>query len=321
MNSINIREHKDRFFRYLFGNPDYKENTLSLYNALNGTDYQNPEDIQLNTLENVYFVGMKNDISFVICDEIDIWEQQSSWNENIPLRELIYFVELIQKRIREQNRNILHFSKRYYIPLPKLYVFYNGEKDKPAEQWMYLKDSFIGDEKKKKLADPDIAVKVRMININSEESGNHTLLKKCQPLQEYAQLVQDIRDLQKEMDLETAVKTVLENIPKTYMISEAVAAAKEEIMSSILEEFDADRYEEDLKQIYREEGIEIGIEKGIEKGKVLGKQETKCTINSLFQQFNQGKSDEEIFRSGTSSSMEEIKEYRAMWKVAKESGL
>ena len=25
-------------------------------------------------------------------------------------------------------------------------------------------------------------------------------------------------------------------------------------MSSILEEFDADRYEEDLKQIYREEG-------------------------------------------------------------------
>ena len=108
-------------------------------------------------------------------------------------------------------------------------------------------------------------------------------------------------------------------------------------MSSILEEFDADRYEEDLKQIYREEGIEIGIEKGIEKGKeegieigiekglekgkVLGKQETKCMINSVFQQFNQGKSDEEIFRSGTSSSMEEIKEYRAMWKSAKESGL
>ena len=99
-------------------------------------------------------------------------------------------------------------------------------------------------------------------------------------------------------------------------------------MSSILEEFDADRYEEDLKQIYREEGIEIGIEKGkeegikigIEKGEELGKQEIKRTINSVFQQFNQGKSDEEIFRSGISSSMEEIMEYRAIWKIAKEPG-
>ena len=99
MNHSNAREYKDRFFRYLFGNPDYKEFTLSLYNALNGTDYRNPNDLQFNTLENVFFVGMKNDVSFVICDEINVWEQQSSWNENIPLRELIYYVELIQKRI------------------------------------------------------------------------------------------------------------------------------------------------------------------------------------------------------------------------------
>ena len=91
-------------------------------------------------------------------------------------------------------------------------------------------------------------------------------------------------------------------------------------MSSILEEFDEDRYEEDLKQIYREEGIEIGIKIGIEKGEELGKQEIKRTINSVFQQFNQGKSDEEIFRSGISSSMEEIMEYRAIWKIAKEPG-
>ncbi|MBR2677665.1 MAG: hypothetical protein IKE28_12270 [Solobacterium sp.] len=87
-------------------------------------------------------------------------------------------------------------------------------------------------------------------------------------------------------------------------------------MGSILEEFDADRYEEDLKQIYREEGIEIGIE----KGKELGKQEIKRTIISVFQQFNQGKSDEEIFKSGTDFSMEEIKDYRAIWKIAREPG-
>ena len=65
---------------------------------------------------------------------------------------------------------------------------------------------------------------------------------------------------------------------------------------------------------------EIGIKIGIEKGEELGKQEIKRTINSLFQQFNQGKSDEEIFKSGTDFSIEEIKEYRALWKIARESG-
>ena len=320
MNHSNAREYKDRFFRYLFGNPDYKEFTLSLYNALNGTDYRNPNDLQFNTLENVFFVGMKNDVSFVICDEINVWEQQSSWNENIPLRELIYYVELIQKRINERSRNILHLSKRYPIPLPKLYVFYNGPQNKPEQQWMYLSDAFAGDEEKKKLADPDIAVKVRMININSERCGNQTLLKKCQPLQEYAEMVHEIRNLQREMGLEKAVEAVLENIPKTYVIFEAVTAAKEEIMSSILEEFDADRYEEDLKQMYQEEFFEKGLKQGREEGREEGTTLTNHIITSLFQQFNQGKSDEEVFKSGITSSMEDILKYRKLWKDVKESG-
>ncbi len=163
-----------------------------------------------------------------------------------------------------------------------------------------------------------------MNNINSEGCGNQTLLKKCQPLQEYAEMIHKIRNLQREMGLEKAVKTVLENIPKTYVISKAVTAAKEEIMSSILEEFDADRYEEDLKQMYQEEffekGLKQGREEGREEGKTLGKQETNRTITSLFQQFNQGKNDEEVFKSGIAASMEDILKYRKLWKGVKESG-
>ena len=83
-------------------------------------------------------------------------------------------------------------------------------------------------------------------------------------------------------------------------------------MVSILEEFDADRYEEDLKQMYQEEFLE--------KGKVIGKQETNRIITSVFQQFNQGKSDEEIFKSGITASMEDILKYRKLWKDVKESG-
>ena len=83
-------------------------------------------------------------------------------------------------------------------------------------------------------------------------------------------------------------------------------------MISILEEFDADRYEEDLKQMYQEEFLE--------KGKVIGKQETNRIITSVFQQFNQGKSDEDVFKSGIAASMEDILKYRKLWKDVKESG-
>ena len=83
-------------------------------------------------------------------------------------------------------------------------------------------------------------------------------------------------------------------------------------MISILEEFDADRYEEDLKQMYQEEVLE--------KGKVIGKQETNRIITSVFQQFNQGESDEEVFKSGITASMEDVLKYRKLWKGVKESG-
>ena len=87
-------------------------------------------------------------------------------------------------------------------------------------------------------------------------------------------------------------------------------------MISILEEFDADRYEEDLKQMYQEEFFEKGLKQGREEGTTF----TNHIITSLFQQFNQGKSDEEVFKSGITASMEDVLKYRKLWKDVKESG-
>lgn len=42
------RKHKDRLFRFAFQD---KKHLLELYNAVNGTDYQNPEDLIITTLE------------------------------------------------------------------------------------------------------------------------------------------------------------------------------------------------------------------------------------------------------------------------------
>jgi hypothetical protein len=77
------RQYKDRLFKFIFGNPEHKEWTLALYNAINGSFYDNPDDIELNTIEDVLYMGMKNDVSFIITETINFYEQQSSFNPNV----------------------------------------------------------------------------------------------------------------------------------------------------------------------------------------------------------------------------------------------
>ena len=79
------RELKDRLFKFIFGNEANKGWTLSLYNAINGTEYSNADDIELTTIEDAVYMGMKNDVSFLISDTMNLYEQQSSYNPNMPL--------------------------------------------------------------------------------------------------------------------------------------------------------------------------------------------------------------------------------------------
>ena len=93
-------EHKDRVFKYLFGNPENREWTLALYNAVNGSKYDNPDDIEYNIIEDAVYLGMKNDVSFIIVDELNLWEHQSTYyNPNMPMRFLIYAAKLYEKYI------------------------------------------------------------------------------------------------------------------------------------------------------------------------------------------------------------------------------
>ena len=57
------RKHKDALFRMVFSK---KEDLLDLYNAVRGTAYQNAEDPEVNTLENVLYMAMKNDVYCVL---------------------------------------------------------------------------------------------------------------------------------------------------------------------------------------------------------------------------------------------------------------
>ena len=51
-------ENKDRLFKFIFGRPDKKKWLLSLYNAVNHSQYDNPDDITITTIEDAVYMSM-----------------------------------------------------------------------------------------------------------------------------------------------------------------------------------------------------------------------------------------------------------------------
>ena len=120
--SLMRREYKDSVFRYLFGRYENKENLLSLYNALNGTDYKNKDDLRINTIDGILSLGVHNDVSFILDSQMMLYEHQSTYCQNMPLRGLVYFTILYYKEIF--NEKSIYNSKRLMIPTPRYVVLY-----------------------------------------------------------------------------------------------------------------------------------------------------------------------------------------------------
>ena len=134
------RNFKDSLFRLVFHG---KEELLSLYNAVNGSSYTNADDLEINTLEDVVYMGMKNDVSFLFAHYLNLYEAQSTSNPNMPLRGTIYFGDLIKGWV-ESNHLDMYSEKQIMIPKPKFLVFYNGLKKEPERKILRLSDSFEG---------------------------------------------------------------------------------------------------------------------------------------------------------------------------------
>ena len=119
---IPVRAYKDRIFRMIFKG---KRALLALYNAMNDTAYQDPEELVITTLENAIYLGMKNDVSFMICDRLFLYEHQSTKNPNMPLRNLLYVADLYSVLTKDM---FLYGELPAAIPEPRFVVFYNGEQ-------------------------------------------------------------------------------------------------------------------------------------------------------------------------------------------------
>ena len=131
------REYKDRLFRLVFNN---REDLLSLYNAVAGAQYEDPEELEINTLGNVLYLSMKNDISFFVSGTLNLYEHQSTtYNPNMPMRGVLYFARLYGKIIARDNINIYSSSPKKF-PLPQHIVFYNGTRDQPDRTVLRLSD-------------------------------------------------------------------------------------------------------------------------------------------------------------------------------------
>lgn len=252
------RNVKDRLFRFLFEKD--KEALLQLYNALNGTNYHDASELQIVTIENAVYVVMKNDLAFVLAGTLNLYEHQSTYNPNIPVRFLIYLAEEYQKLI-ERAEVSLYGSTRIKLPTPRCVVFYNGEKDSPEESVLKLSDAFANKERQ-----ADVELQVRMLNINY--GHNKELMDRCRTLAEYAEFVAVSRQYINEgMKLQEALNEAIDYCLEHGILYEILREHWSEVLGMLLEEFDADKYERTIRM----EGVELGIQQGIERTNRLTK--------------------------------------------------
>lgn len=248
-------EYRDRLFNFLFGSSEHKEWTLSLYNAVNGTAYTDPEQITITTIRQVLYMGMHNDVSFMIVGEMNLYEQQSSFNPNIPLRMLQYVGHLYEKLITEQKKN-KYGRTLIRLPVPKLVVFYNGTDEQPDESVLCLSDAF--DENRR--ADADIQVRVRMVNINQGHSAQ--IMRACEPLREYAEFIFRVQELEAAMSLQSAIDQAIEEMPETFAIKRYLEAHKSEVKEMLTTEYN----EKKQMELFYEDGRQEGRQEGIQAG-------------------------------------------------------
>ena len=247
------RNYRDSLFRRLFNN---KENLLSAYNAIKGTDYTDFDNIEINTLDGVFFNDLKNDISFKYNNQyIVLIEHQSTVNNNMPLRCLFYICRLYENIV---DNTLVYREKLVKLPTPEFYVFYNGLKGEPEEQELYLEDAFVK-------PDGMLNLRVKVYNINY--TGAQKLFNKCRALKDYSFFIhQVVQNTAEGMELSLAIKQAIIYCKNNNIMKNFLSLNESEVYDMISVEWDWN----EAKKIWLEEGEEKGFMEGMAKGKSEG---------------------------------------------------
>ena len=243
-------KYKDTIFRMLFSEP---EHLLSLYNAVTGKDYWDPEALDIVTLENAVYMGMKNDLAFVLEMGLYLYEHQSTYNPNIPLRDLFYIASEYQALADGKS---LYSSGIQKIPTPKFLVFYNGLNRKlPDRMELRLSDAY-----ENPVDEPDLELKVTMLNINA--GHNEELMNSCHVLQDYARYVARVRKYVAEILLDEAVERAVTECIREGILAEFLKKNRAEVVKVSIFEYDKEKEEKKLRKAEYEYGREQGRTEG-----------------------------------------------------------
>lgn len=288
------RKYKDRVFRIIFRD---KKELLELYNAVNDSAYTNPDELTITTIEDVVYMGMKNDLSFIIGDVMNLYEHQSSYSPNLPLRGLFYFASLYREQIEDVKQK-LYTNAPLHIPFPQYIVFYNGTKQESERQELKLSDLFV---KTGKEVPPALECKAVVLNINF--GHNRELMEKCVTLREYSRFVAIIRQqMSGELPFEEAVERAVDTCIRQGILSEILRKNRSEVIDMILTEYNEEEFREFLKEESWKEGHTAGLETGIRgvintcKGFHLPKEEIVRRLQEEFS-LSEGEAEQYVKRN------------------------
>ena len=254
------RDYKDTLFRLLFQDRD---RLLSLYNAVNGTSYDSPEELTVVTLENAVYMNMKNDVAFLVDFQLNLYEHQSTWNPNMPLRDLIYVAKEYQVLTKDQT---LYSSSLIRLPTPRFVVFYNGSGITEESCILRLSDAYQSPE-----AEPELELKVRVLKIAPE--ANRELLEACQSLKEYMLFVEQVRKYAAFLELNEAVDRAVNKCIRDGILSDFLSKHKAEVIAVSIFEYDEERELALMRKAIASEARKEGIAEGHAEGHAAGRTE------------------------------------------------
>ena len=243
------RTYKSTLFIMLFQD---KNNLLELYNAVSEKHYTDPEILEINTLENAIYMTVKNDVSFLIDGRLSLYEHQSTYNPNLPLRFLIYIAKLYSRMTRNAN---LYGTKIIKIPPPEFLIFYNGKEELPERTVLNLSEMY---EKE----DPHAGLELSAVMLNISGKNNQKLKEACWTLKEYAIYTDKVRKYVEEMELADAVDRAIRECVAEGVLKDFLEKHRAEAKEMSIFEYDQEKHMRQEREDAWADGHSAGLAEG-----------------------------------------------------------
>jgi len=248
------RDFKAGFFASLF---NHRERGLELVNAFTGKNYPPDTDVKIETLHDVFFMGIQNDLALLVGNTVlFLGEHQSSINKSITVRFVSYYGRILEGMVARRQT---YKQGTLKLARPVFVVLYNGTDAYPARSYLNLSKSF---DKAETQLEENTFIELQVLVVNIHAAENAEFIQKSQYLYGYVEVVRRGREYQvKGKTFEEAVRQAIEDCVNAGIIAEYLRQHASEVIGMLTGQF---IFEEALEEIGNEkldEGIEIGEQK------------------------------------------------------------